>query len=392
MFQAGCFSFTLLVVVGACGTPGTPPKEDAPDIPGFDRNALLTNLANNVLLPMQVTFAEKAAALPAAIEAHCNALDSAPSPTTLDSARAALGAAVDAWQQPDAVLVGPANDEMKTLRGRIYGWPNSSLCEIDRDVASRWADPSSYNIATEFVGTRSLTAIEALLYPASDTHNCFDIPVGWNDLGANLPRARCRLAHAIAVDVAAQAQTLVTAWSADGGGYVNELANAGQSGSSIASAQAALNQISDGLFYIDKMVKDMKLGESAGIALNACNTVQEPCVREVELRFSDRASFALRNNLLALRQVFTGGEGLGFDDWLIAAGEAELATRMTMHLDTAIAKANALPDSFLTALASNYADVAALHAQVKLVTDDFKSQFLTVLSLEIPDDVATDND
>jgi hypothetical protein len=94
--------------------------------------------------------------------------------------------------------------------------------------------------------------------------------------------------------------------------------------------------------------------------------------------------------------VFTGttpaGDGPAFDDFLIAVGSSDVATRMTASLDNAIAKANALPDSFLGALSTNYQAIVATHAAVKLFTDDLKSQFLTVLALEIPDDVAADND
>ena len=56
------------------------------------------------------------------------------------------------------------------------------------------------------------------------------------------------------------------------------------------------------------------------------------------------------------------------------------------------AKANALPDSFLGALANNYAAVTDTHVAVKTFTNDLKRQFLTVLALDIPDDVASDND
>jgi hypothetical protein len=36
--------------------------------------------------------------------------------------------------------------------------------------------------------------------------------------------------------------------------------------------------------------------------------------------------------------------------------------------------------------------VVQTHAAITLFTDDLKSQFLTVLALDIPDDVAADND
>jgi hypothetical protein len=136
----------------------------------------------------------------------------------------------------------------------------------------------------------------------------------------------------------------------------------------------------------------MKLAEPAGIATNSCNSVQTPCLAEVELRLADRTTPAIRANLDALRDVFTGGTGPSFDDFLRGVGQVELADRMTANLDMAIAAANALPDSFVGALQTNYASVVATHAAITRFTDDLKSQFLTVLSLDIPDDVAADND
>lgn len=385
----------LVIATAACGGGGSTPPKDAVD-DGFDRNALLANLSRNVLMPMQTAFAEKAAALPGAITAYCNALDAGTPGTTLEAARAAFANAIDTWEVADAVLVGPAAMDGETLRGKIYGWPNVSPCEIDKDVASRWANPASYNIDNEFIASRSLAAIELLLYPPTDMHSCLGPPTGWDALGAALPRARCRLAEAIAIDVAAQGVALETAWRSDGGGYVDQLALAGTKDSKLPSAQGALNLVSDGMFYVESVVKDMKIAEAAGIALNSCDAVQMPCLREVELLYSDRSTFAIRANLAATRQAFTGDTetttGPGFDDWLIAVGHADLAARMTANLDGAIVAATALPDSYLGALNTNYASVVAAHVAVKKFSDDLKSQFLTVLSLEIPDDVAGDND
>jgi hypothetical protein len=140
------------------------------------------------------------------------------------------------------------------------------------------------------------------------------------------------------------------------------------------------------------MIKDMKLGETSGITMNVCGTVGTPCLREVEHPLSDRASFAVRANLRALRDTFTGVDGQGFDDFLIGVGHPEVAQSLTADLDAAVVAADALPDSFLTALDSDYAKIVTAHTSVKQITDDLKTQFLTLLNLEIPDDVATDND
>lgn len=389
------FSIALAALVAAPACSGDSTSPDARS-DNFDRAGMLDHLGRTVLLPMQARFAAAADGMPAAIGAYCDALDAGAVGTTLDEARAAWGAAIDAWQPADAMLVGPAAMDQKTLRDRIYAWPLIQPCQLDRDTVTRWNDPASYDITTKLANARSLLAVEYLLFTTATTHSCVATPAGWDALAANLPRARCRLAQAIATDVAAQGRTLVNAWEPTGGDFVGQLANAGRSGSMFPSAQAAVNEISDAMFYVDRMVKDMKLAEPAGIAMNACGSVEEICEREIELRLSDRGSFAIRANLRALREVVTGKtettDGLGFDDFLREVGSSELADKMVGDLDDAIAKADALPDSYLAALTTDRPGVVAAHAAVKLFTNELKSQFLTVLSLEIPDDVATDND
>lgn len=376
-----------LLGFAACSAPSE--KADAPN-DGFDRRAMLDHLAHDVLLPMQADFDAKAQLVSPAIGAYCDALDSGNIGATRDAAVAAWAVAVDAWERADAVLIGPAAMNEKDLRYKIYAWPLLAPCGLDRDTAARWIDAGSYSVAAQPPNERSLLAIEYLLFTTATMYTCPLEPTGWSALGGDLPRARCRLAQAIAVDVATQAATLHTAWRADGGNYVNELANAGNS--SIPSAHEGVNRISDGIFYVDRVVKDMKVAEPAGIATNSCNSVQTPCLAEIELRMADRATEAIRANLAALRDVFVGQEGVGFDDFLRAVGQGELADRMVANLDGAIAKANALPESFVGALETNYGAVVATHAAITLFTDDLKSQFLTVLALDIPDDVAADND
>lgn len=380
---------------------------DAPEV-DFDRNALLANLANNILLPMQAEVDAKAALVPVALDAYCDALDGGDA-GTITSTRAAFNTtfagAIEAWQRADELLIGPAAMESRALRDRIYAWPALAPCDLDKDVITYWNTPASYDLSTKTGRARSLGAVEYLTFRDDPMHNCALEPAGWTALAADLPRARCRLAHVIATDVAVAATELHTAWkptSEGGGNYADELARAGQ-GSSLPSAHEAVNMVSNAFFYVDRVVKDMKLGEAAGIvATNACGVMNTPCLREVELQYSDRASFAIRANLRALSEALTGdrplrdehlpSQGPGFDDFLVAVGHAELATSMLDDLAAANMKVDQLPDSFLTALSSNYQAVVDAHAAVKMFTNDLKTQFLTVLSLDIPDDVASDND
>jgi predicted lipoprotein len=329
-----------------------------------------------------------------AIDAYCTALDGGTDDPT--AARAAWRTAMDAWEYAEAIGVGPAESNFEAIRNRIYGWPLFAPCSVDQDVMVRWQTPASYDVSTRLDNARSLASVEYLLFYTDATSSCAIAPVGWDALGADRPKARCALAATIAADVAATTEALAVAWRPTGGNFRDQLALAGTSGSSIETEREAVNMVSDGLFYVDKMVKDMKLGESAGIAINSCGTVGEPCLREVEHRFADHATPAVRINVRALRAAFTGvtatAEGPGFDDYLTAVGAGDFATAMVVDIDEAIAAADALPDSFLGALTDSRPAVVALHTATKDITDDLKGQFLTVLGLDIPDDVAGDND
>ncbi|MEZ4367654.1 MAG: imelysin family protein [Kofleriaceae bacterium] len=382
-----------LTLLAACGGGASPAVVDGAD-DGYDRAALLAHLATDVLLPMQEAAATALAALPPAVEAYCDALDAGGEVAApRAAAQAAWRDAIGAWQRADAVLVGPAAMDERALRDRLYAWPLFGSCTVDRDTATSWADPGGYDVGLVLNNARSLTAVEYLLFRDTAGHTCPTVPPGWDALGADLPRARCRQAQAIAADVAAQGEALATAWRAGQGDYVGELATAGAAGSSIPSAHEGLNLVTDGLIsYVDRMIKSMKLGEAAGIEANACGAIQEPCLLEVEHRYADHGTAAIRANLAAVHAAFTGDAavaGPGFDDYLSAVG-AEALAMMVAGLDC---DRGGVPDSLLTALDTDLPAIGAAHAAVKAFSDDLKSQFLTVLArLDIPDDVATDND
>jgi hypothetical protein len=90
--------------------------------------------------------------------------------------------------------------------------------------------------------------------------------------------------------------------------------------------------------------------------------------------------------------VFTGGEGLGFDDLLVAEGAEALSATMLGHLDAALVAVEAIPADLSAAVGDGHPSVAAAHAAVRLVTDDLKSDFVTVLNLSLPAQGAADND
>lgn len=392
----------ILLTLGACEDPaGNDP--DTPPI-DFDRQAMLTNLGENVLLPVYRDFDGSVATLQASVGDYCAAIESADESARLSDARDAWRATMGHWQLAEMMLFGPAAMDGNTLRDRIYSWPVISSCAVDQDIMAMYQSPDTYDISTRLTNRRGLDALEYVLFtPDLDTTCPPQIePDGWTDLDQlTRKNARCAYAQQAAADLGVQSSAILTAWEPEQGDYLGDLANAGGPGSSFASAQEAVNVVSDALFYIDGEVKDMKLGEPAGIVVNICSAIQEPCTDELESQFARHSKQNVAANLVAFDMIFRGygpeqspddTGTIGFDDFLVAAGGDALAT--TMIADTlAAAEATAIiSDPLSTALTDDYQSVVDAHTAVKAITDNLKSQFLTVLGLDLPDSAAGDND
>lgn len=396
-------ALVLGAVLVACGGNG---KSDVPDGPNiqFDRPAMLANIGANILLPVYRNFDANADTLVTQIDAYCSALGTDSEAVSLSLAQDQWRKTMTDWQLAEVMLFGPVAMDAKTLRDRIYSWPVTSSCAVDQDVMLRYQDPAGYDISTRLNNRRGLAALEYLLFaPSLDTTCPPQIaPVGWSELAdADRRAARCALAADAARDLAGQAQIAVDAWDPEKGNYLADFAGAGTSGSSFDSAQSAVNVVSDAMFYVDSEVKDMKLGQPAGILLNSCNTVQEPCLAELESQFAHSSKENIVSNLRGFEMLFHGGgpdrdpdapDSLGFEDFLRAAGAEELANTMKADIAAAIVAAETLPGTLDEALVNDYPSVVEAHVRLKAVTDLLKTQFLTVLGLDIPDGAAGDND
>lgn len=399
--MAAALALLSALFVGACDS-GTPDGPERPLIE-FDRQSMLHNLGENIVLPVYRVFDTEANALATGVTDYCAALGTEDEAVRLDEARARWRAAMDAWQMAEMMLFGPAAMDANTLRDRIYAWPVTSSCAVDQGVMLRYQDSAGYDVSAQLTNRRGLDALEYLLFaPDLDTTCAVLIaPAGWDELEDDVKRdARCRYAEAAAFDLVEQAAIARDAWEPDRGNYLAELSNAGDR-DTFASAHEAVNVVSNAMFYSDSEVKDMKLGQPAGIVINACNAVQEPCTSELESAFARRSKENVVANLRGFDMMFRGygpgqspddATGLGFDDFLRAAGADELADTMIADIENALAAAQAIPGSLSEALAGDYQSVVDAHTSVKTVTDNLKSQFLTILGLDIPNSAAGDND
>jgi hypothetical protein len=154
-----------------------------------------------------------------------------------------------------------------------------------------------------------------------------------------------------------------------------------------------LNAVWNGIFYIEKEVKDYKLGIPLGVSPECVSGL---CPEALESRYANVSTANVRQNYLGFRRLFQGCganyTGLGFDDWLDAIGASVLRDRMLTALDGAQRAIDALEPPLEVSLSQNTERVLAVYTALKQLTDLLKSEFVTVLDLELPAGAGSDND
>lgn len=318
-----------------------------------------------------------------------------------DAARDAWRAAIDAWQQAELVRVGPAGSATlpagRNLRDEIYSWPLVSRCLVDQTIVSAKYEEAGF-AASSLINVRGLAAAEYLLFHEGSDNGCnassgINSTGAWAALGAaEIAERKADYAAVVAGGVDAEARAIADGWSAAGGDFAAVLAGAGRSGSPFASDHSAIEAVAHGLFYLEREMKDLKVGKPLG--RYECD--ESECLDAVESPYARRSARHVQNNLIGFLRVFDGCEAagnVGYDDLLATHGAGDLGAQMQADVLTAIAVAGAIEeDDLAVAILQDRPSVEALHASIKRLTDELKTEFVSVLDIEPPATIEGDND
>ncbi len=298
--------------------------------------------------------------------------------------------AMRAWSRLEPMQFGPTALSItpggQDLREHIYSWPLVSRCDIDGVLK---AGSYSGGVSRLLINRRGLWAAEYLLF--SNPDEVCAPTAEWNALSTEERAARKQAyAQAVADDVAVRARTLDDAWS----GFAETLATAGSGNATYPTVQGALNRVSDAVFYVEREVKDIKLATPLGLR----DCAAPPCLDKLESQFAAFNTEHLAANLQGARQLLEGCDdetfaGVGFDDLLVAQGAGELARSFRTNAAAAQASLDALNGADLSvALVDSPEAARAVYDAFKGVTDLLKSEFVTVLDLDLPMGLEGDND
>lgn len=413
-------SVSLIVLALQGCLDGTVPTNNGEiDNDDTDHSTLLATVSDNVIIPAYARFAETTAAWTEdnnAISDYCRVIGESSENTSLATAQQSWRDAMDEWQQIEAFQIGPITDNSNNLRQRVYSWPDFiSTCTIDQNVVRAESSLDFDSVARQ---GRGLDALEYLLFNSELTHSCPSQITETQDWDARTEndrkQARCQYAELVAADIATSAQTLLSAWQAEGGNYRQSLIDSGSEGGAFESQTAALNALSDSLFYLDDWVKDAKLALPTGLSASCDSTT---CPEAMEAQYGDHSLATIKYNLVGFKDIFTGtadeeSRNFSFDDLLFTKNFPEISDRVIENVDAALALIDEIPVSFSEGIdaienaaddsacinAANNPDAASelhlcrLHGHIKRITDELKGDFLTVISLNLPSRVEGDND
>ena len=362
---------------------------DAPVTNGDFTRELLRSASAECAVWQYCVFQAAAQALDSAVSAYASDRGE----QQLKAARSAWLQAMSLWSRAELFQFGPAASSAqsagkdtyqgKGLRDRIYAWPSAARCRVEEEIVD-----GTSNVDNVLISGRGLFALEyVLFYEGSDTACAASGQVAseWNGLGADaLAERKANYAAAVAADVRKQADALMDVWSPDGGDFKQVFVSA----SGYPNEQEAMNVLGWALVYIEKEVKDWKLGIPAGVT-------QTSPVSGPEAPFAHVATQNIQQNLRGFRALFQGcgsdGAGIGFDDWLISAGHEDLAKEMIEAYEAA----QSTLDKLSPLHENKAADIEAAYSSLRTLTTLMKSDLFgagSPLNLKLPASVEGDTD
>lgn len=361
-----------------CGPP--------PGAAGTFTKAALLDAASRCAAWHACGFQNAATALRASVRDHV----AAPTDTAkTEAARNAWRTAMDEQSKMEIFQFGPAGSKSvdryhgRGLRTFVHPWPDLNRCQVETQITTR-----TYAQGWDFVlpSGRGLFALEYGLFFTGEGTACQPNSTAaktWATFSPDqLVTAKGDYESAVAENLVAIALELRNVWLPEGENFAAKLAAFDGYG----SEQETLNVVAWSLFYPEGEIKDLKLGRPAGFQPGAPIPETPYALREVE---------NVRTNLRTWRSLFQGcstdGTGIGFDDWLVAAGQEQLANEMLAALDGIQAAADAFP-SFGTATEAQFVE---LYGAIKPLSDLLKSRFFgsaSPLNLKLPASAASDTD
>jgi uncharacterized iron-regulated protein len=329
---------------------------------GFTDRQLLVDYADHVVVPTYARLAERAAALSAAVDA----LAAGPSADTLAAAQDAWRAARTPWEQSEAFLFGPVEND--GFDPALDSWP---LDQGELDAVLAGDDELTQAYVEALPQTqKGFHTTEYLLFGPEKSKQPGDFDA-----------RQLAYLQATVAEFERIAGSLAAAWtepSGDRPSFRDVFTRAGEAGDgAYPSLDSAAQEVVAGMTGILDEVANGKIADPYD--------AHDP--RLVESQFSFNSIDDFQDNVRGVRRVWLG---LGPDDMTaagrslraaVAALDADLADEVTREIDDAITAIGAIPPPFRSAItdASAAPAIEAAQAAVRKAHDTLEGRVKPLL-------------
>ncbi|MDN5211518.1 imelysin family protein [Fulvivirgaceae bacterium BMA12] len=286
-FNVYLLTILLLILFGSCSEDGG----DGNGNDDFDRVALLNNIGKNIILPNYQSFYQETSNLKdAAMDFAAN-----PSAQLLTGLQTNWKAATLAWKNAEVIDLGPI--DQLALKTSIDNWPTNTIAIGEALTTTKTID-NAY-ITSLGSSSKGLPAIEYLIFdPEGGNQTVLDaMATSTNRLDYLV--ALCENLHSLA-------KQLFEAWDPASDNYLNTFMQA--DGKDIGSS---INMLANNVIFLAEIVKNEKIGVPLGK-----KSLGELLPKNAEAWRSQSSLSFILENLKALKSIYKGADGEGFDDYL----------------------------------------------------------------------------
>jgi len=338
----------------------------------FDRSSLLTNYADNYILPAYEDMSTKLTDLKTKIDAFA----ASPDVTKLTVARSAWQTAYITWQAVDLLEFGP--ESSISLRSYFNTYP-VTISKLDANISS-----GSYDL--EQFGNKDAQGFPALDYMLNGIGSTDDLIVGYYTTDAQAT-GRKQYLQALAAKMLSKITEVKTAWSTYRSTYISSTGT--DAGSSMSLTTNAF------VLYYERYLRSGKIGLPAG----AMTGVAAPTLTESYYTptLSKELAVAAMN---AVKNFYDGKgysnniDGMGFHDYLTAIGTKDetgkaMATVISENFTTATSSLAAFPATIKTGVTNNRPQILEIYQQLQSIVPLLKVDMVSAFGISI---TYTDND
>lgn len=302
----------------------------------FDRAAMLTNIADNIIIPAYDDFSSKMTTLKTAGDTFINNANQ----TNLEALRTSWLAAYTVWQQVEMFNIGKAEDLQYSFYMNVYPL-NAS--DVEENISNDDYDLNNVNNRD----AQGFPALDYLLYGIADTDANILVKYTTDTNAVGYKKYITTTLN--------QMNTLTEQVVTDWGIYRDEFV-----ASTSNTATSAVNKlINDYIYYYEKGLRANKIGIPVG------NFSSTALPEKVEGYYSSLFSKELALEALnAVENLFEGKHynsstiGIGFSDYLIELEREDISTSIMNQNTVVKTQINTLNASFYEQINTN--DIAML--------------------------------